>query len=329
MLSLSDIVNVKVGIGRGVFEAPGATVIGGKKPSFNLEILKLFANGEQGFFYDPNDLSTMYQDAAGTITVTGAGQPVGLIRDKSGRNNRASQTVSASRPIFRQTPTLGNVESVKNGNFDNDITGWLPIGTSTTKNITWNSGALNLHTNTAGTFVANGSLNAPLVQNKTYEVSGNCLAYDSVGGLNSLFFGGGAQSIGFVNGTGLFKFVVTANAAHTLISVGRVSTGKASDSTSRWDNISVKEVIGYRTDQNHIEYDGVDDKLITTLPAQLTGCTVIRSVPNVGTQILTGQTIPATYEDNKDHCGLIVINRALTPSETSAIAAEFNKRAGV
>lgn len=107
MLSLSDIVNVKVGIGRGVFEAPGATVIGGKKPSFNLEILKLFANGEQGFWYDPNDLTTMFQDAAGTIPVTGVGQPVGLIRDKSGRNNHAFQTTSASRPILRKNAVTG------------------------------------------------------------------------------------------------------------------------------------------------------------------------------------------------------------------------------
>lgn len=107
MLSLSDIVNVKVGIGRGVFEAPGATVIGGKKPSFNLEILKLFANGEQGFWYDPNDLSTMFQDAAGTVPVTAVGQAVGLIKDKSGRGNHASQTTSASRPILRQNAVTG------------------------------------------------------------------------------------------------------------------------------------------------------------------------------------------------------------------------------
>lgn len=91
MLSLSDIVNVKVGIGRGVFEAPGATVIGGKKPSFNLEILKLFSNGEQGFFYDPNDLSTMYQDAAGTVPVTGTGQAVGLVLDKSSRLQESAE----------------------------------------------------------------------------------------------------------------------------------------------------------------------------------------------------------------------------------------------
>lgn len=36
----------------------------------------MFAMGEQGFFYDPNDLSTMYQDAGGTVPVTAAGQAV-------------------------------------------------------------------------------------------------------------------------------------------------------------------------------------------------------------------------------------------------------------
>lgn len=52
-------------------------------PTFDQQIQKLFANGEQGFFYDPNDLSTMYQDAAGTVPVTAAGQLVGLMLDKS------------------------------------------------------------------------------------------------------------------------------------------------------------------------------------------------------------------------------------------------------
>ena len=52
-------------------------------PLFYKIIEKLFANNEQGFFYDPNDLSTMFQDAAGTVPVTGSGQPVGLWLDKS------------------------------------------------------------------------------------------------------------------------------------------------------------------------------------------------------------------------------------------------------
>ena len=70
-------------------------------------VKSLFSNGEQGFFYDPNDLSTMFQDSAGTIPVTAAGQPVGLMKDKSGRNNHAFQTNSASRPILRKNATTG------------------------------------------------------------------------------------------------------------------------------------------------------------------------------------------------------------------------------
>lgn len=91
----------------GAFWTPGCTVVGGNTPTFDQQIQKLFANGEQGFFYDPNDLSTMYQDAAGTVPVTAEGQPVGLVLDKSGRNNHAYQTTSASRPILRKNVLTG------------------------------------------------------------------------------------------------------------------------------------------------------------------------------------------------------------------------------
>ena len=45
--------------------------------------LSLFANDEAGVWYDPSDLSSLFQDAAGTTPVTAAGQPVGLMLDKS------------------------------------------------------------------------------------------------------------------------------------------------------------------------------------------------------------------------------------------------------
>jgi len=93
----------------GAFWTPGATILGGtsKSKTFDQIIKSLFANNEQGFAYDPNDLSTMFQDAAGTIPVTGAGQPVGLILDKSGRGINASQATSAARPILRQNAITG------------------------------------------------------------------------------------------------------------------------------------------------------------------------------------------------------------------------------
>lgn len=73
---------------------------GGFQPS------TLFATGEQGIWLDPSDLATMFQDDAGTTPVTAAGQVVGLIRDKSGNNNHASQTTEASKPILRNTGNL-------------------------------------------------------------------------------------------------------------------------------------------------------------------------------------------------------------------------------
>jgi hypothetical protein len=62
---------------------------------------RLFVAGEQGVWYDPSDFTTMFQDAAGT-TPAALDQPVGLLRDKSGRNNHASQTTLAARPVLKQ-----------------------------------------------------------------------------------------------------------------------------------------------------------------------------------------------------------------------------------
>jgi hypothetical protein len=62
----------------------------------------LFRQGEQGAWYDPSDFSTMFQDSAGSTPVTGTGQPVGRINDKSGRGNNATQGTAAARPVLQQ-----------------------------------------------------------------------------------------------------------------------------------------------------------------------------------------------------------------------------------
>ena len=64
------------------------------------KIRALFQKGEQGAWYDPSDMSTLFQDAAGTTPVTGMEQPVGRMLDKSGCGNHASQATSASRPVL-------------------------------------------------------------------------------------------------------------------------------------------------------------------------------------------------------------------------------------
>lgn len=62
--------------------------------------LTLFSSGEQGVWYDPSDMSTMFQDSAGTTPVTAVEQPVGRILDKSGRGNHATQSTATSRPVL-------------------------------------------------------------------------------------------------------------------------------------------------------------------------------------------------------------------------------------
>jgi hypothetical protein len=69
----------------------------------------LFASGEQGAWYDPSDMSTLFQDAAGTTPVTAVEQPVGLMLDKS------------------KGLVLGP-ELVVNGEFDSGVTGWVGAG---------------------------------------------------------------------------------------------------------------------------------------------------------------------------------------------------------
>ena len=69
-------------------------------------ILALFAGGKQGVWYDPSDKSTLFQDVAGTVPVTKDGDPIGLMKDKSGNGYHATQTVSTARPTYRTNGIL-------------------------------------------------------------------------------------------------------------------------------------------------------------------------------------------------------------------------------
>lgn len=68
--------------------------------------LDLFTWSRQGVWYDPSDITTLFQDVEGTIPVVNDGDPVALMRDKSGNGNHAIQTVSASRPTYQTDGVL-------------------------------------------------------------------------------------------------------------------------------------------------------------------------------------------------------------------------------
>ena len=74
----------------------GAMRSGGFDPA------SLFAGGIGGAWYDPSDLTTLFQDSAGTTPVTASGQPVGKMLDKSGNGNHATQATAARRPTYTE-----------------------------------------------------------------------------------------------------------------------------------------------------------------------------------------------------------------------------------
>jgi hypothetical protein len=63
----------------------------------------LFANNEPGVWYDPSDMATLFQDAAGTTPVTAVEQPVGLVLDKS-----RQQTFETRRNIVNYSERFDN-----------------------------------------------------------------------------------------------------------------------------------------------------------------------------------------------------------------------------
>lgn len=66
-------------------------------------IKALFANNEQGVFFNPSDLTTMFQDRAGTTPVTADGEPVGLILDKSKGLVLGAELVTNTGPFTNTT----------------------------------------------------------------------------------------------------------------------------------------------------------------------------------------------------------------------------------
>lgn len=269
-------------------------------------IASLFANGEEGAWYDPSDLSTLYyQDAAGTTPVTALGQPVGLIIDKSRGLVRGPELVPALDLTAADWATTGTLLTVTPSSF----------------------------TNASGS-AAGRQTPALVTSGKTFQVS---VSYTKTNSGVSFFVyasGGNSQASSSAN-SGTLSCIITATTNQLYLRLN-------GNDTVTITSLSVRELPGNHARQatatarptlqagNKIDFDGVDDKLTTTFPDLGSNVTIVRSVPGVGASILTGQTIGAgAWDDSTDHHGLIIINRALTAPETALVTRWANLRAGV
>lgn len=65
----------------------------------------LFMSGENGVWYKPSIMSTLFQSSSGETPVVSVGDPVGLMLDKSGNDNHATQAASSFRPTYTLDPS--------------------------------------------------------------------------------------------------------------------------------------------------------------------------------------------------------------------------------
>ena len=85
----------------------------------------MFRNGEQGAWYDPSDLTTLFQDSAGITPVTAFEQPVGLMLDK--RNTPYSVTFNGTSSHLRYADS--SAFDLSSGDFT--IEAWVNIASGT------------------------------------------------------------------------------------------------------------------------------------------------------------------------------------------------------
>jgi len=271
----------------------------------------LFTGAAVGAWFDPSDISTLFQGGSARSHVTAPGQTVGTVLDRAANLARGP-------------------ELAVNGNFSNGLSGWTNVGG-------WYS-------------VVDGRAYHPLSANfrelrqdftgltGAYEVR---FAAEVLSG--SVAFGWhdnpvtSAQVVSF--GVGAHVFCGIAARGLTL---GQFS--RASATEFYIDNVSVRAVPGFhannRTSAQQPLYqasgglawlasDLVDDVLPATLPNLGTSATVWFATAT-GTTILTGQTVSGAFNllRGAQTYAVGAINRALSGPETTALTAYLNRKRG-
>lgn len=83
---------------------------------------RLFEKAEVGAWFDPTDISTLFQDASGTPAVSAAGQSVGRALDASGRGLHAT-AAGTKRPTYGVVPKGGRRNELTNTGLQGAVVG--------------------------------------------------------------------------------------------------------------------------------------------------------------------------------------------------------------
>ena len=174
----------------------------------------LFANNEPGVWFDPSDLSTLFQDVAGTTPVTAVEQPVGLMLDKS------------------RGLALGP-ELVTNGTFDVDTSGWTATQGAV---VTWSAGSMSVQRTASDVRQAAHQILTCMI-GKTYKLTLSSVGNVSIRVNDSASPISGTFALSTTSASGTYVFVATSTTQYIHPSPNNVST-------TLFDNISVRELPG-------------------------------------------------------------------------------------
>ena len=218
---------------------------GGGVPTFSPA--SLFAASEQGVWYDPSDLTTLFQDSAGTTPVTATGQTVGLMLDKSGRGNHATQATTASRPTYGVVPLGGRRNLL------------LATDTMATQSSTVTAAAHTLSFTGTGTVTLTGaSVAGPLVGTGA----------------------GNRVSLTFTPTAGSLTLTVVGSVTFAQLELGSTATDYQKVTTAF--NVTQAGVASL----SYLSFDGVDDSMVTnTITPAIDKAQVFAGVRKVSTVI--------------------------------------------
>jgi len=283
-------------------------------------IADLFASSEQGAWYGPSDLSTLFQVSDGTTPVTTAGQPVGLMLDKS-------------KGLVR------GPELVTNGDFATD-TDWLGIAGGTNLTIAGGQATFTTSAHFRGAFQIVDYAAGTWLEIMFDLVSVSAGNVQFVGKTANDGLSGGTPFSLSASSSGSYKAIVLLSGNVGSIAIRNTDSG----STTVIDNVSVRELLGnhatqataaarptYQTGPARATLDKVDDRLSVTVPAGgFTGTMVLATDQGTASY---GVTIPegaydiggrgGQYFPGDAIVGQVIRNGALSAGEAAATEAYF------
>jgi hypothetical protein len=146
----------------------GNLLSSGAAPTPAFDPTTLFTGTDTGWVYDLSDMSTLFQDAAGTTPVTAVGQPVGRCLDLSGKGNHRTQSTALNRPTYARHP-LGGIRNLLTRTEEFNDAAWVkPVNSSVTANSTVAPNG----TTTADTYSQTSAIAPFLHQNITLASAG-------------------------------------------------------------------------------------------------------------------------------------------------------------